>query len=397
MPDHESPLHSDPPPTPSVGEEAVKLNTLPLHPQLIQPGASPPPAPPVRERVEKPAQEPAPKPAASSPEVPKLPAGETQNAVEPAAPPPEPRKPPEWKILEPVDRSDPTEHEMFDMKSPREGWSIVGASIRGKLHAHQGLWRDDHFSFGWVENWTILVVSDGAGSARISRIGAQIACEAAVKTLQELLSGYRLGASDGDMPAHADLLRIRTFLSEGARKAQVGIFREAQRRKCPPKDLNATLLLVVHGPWNDRDFVGAIQIGDGAVGLFQEDDTCTVLGVADHGEYSSETRFLTTPGIEFEFDQRTRFCCRKGVRCLAVMCDGVSDDFFPEDQRLIELFIGNPIQILKTKSGDPVHGVMKKVVKQPEGGKALLDWLRYEKKQSSDDRTLVLMYRSELP
>jgi hypothetical protein len=79
------------------------------------------------------------------------------------------------------------------------------------------------------------------------------------------------------------------------------------------------------------------------------------------------------------------------------MSDGVSDDFFPETKRLLELFNGNPIQELKTKKGEPVWGVMHKdkgIVKNPLDGKALLDWLRYEKRGSSDDRTLVLMYRT---
>ncbi len=46
------------------------------------------------------------------------------------------------------------------------------------------------------------------------------------------------------------------------------------------------------------DVVGAVQVGDGAVGLYHEDGTCLVLGEADHGAYASETRFLTTPRID---------------------------------------------------------------------------------------------------
>ena len=79
------------------------------------------------------------------------------------------------------------------------------------------------------------------------------------------------------------------------------------------------------------------------------------------------------------------------------MCDGVSDDFFPEDKRLIELFSGNPIKELKTKKGEPLWGVLhreKGVTRNPEDGKALLEWLQYEKRGSSDDRTLILMYRN---
>ena len=77
------------------------------------------------------------------------------------------------------------------------------------------------------------------------------------------------------------------------------------------------------------------------------------------------------------------------------MCDGVSDDFFPEDKRLIDLFVGDPIRDLKTKDGGPLKGVMHEVVKNPQSGKALLDWLQYELKASSDDRTLLLMYRND--
>jgi hypothetical protein len=35
------------------------------------------------------------------------------------------------------------------------------------------------------------------------------------------------------------------------------------------------------------------------------------------------------------------------------------------------------------------------ILKDPRDGQALLDWMRYEKRGSSDDRTLVLMYRRD--
>jgi hypothetical protein len=103
----------------------------------------------------------------------------------PPSPPPEPAEPrklPEWKVLEPEDPSDAVDHEVCACDSPRPGWTVAAASVRGKLHAHQALWRDDAYGFGGVEDWTILAVSDGAGSARISRVGARIACDEAVRT-----------------------------------------------------------------------------------------------------------------------------------------------------------------------------------------------------------------------
>jgi hypothetical protein len=151
---------------------------------------------------------------------------------------------------------------------------------------------------------------------------------------------------------------------------------------------------MLHVPLGKTDLVAAIQVGDGAVGIYTADGTCTLLGTADHGEYSSETRFLTTPNIEREFPQRVLFSMKQDIRCLAAMCDGVSDDFFPESKRLIELFVGDPIADLKTKDGNPVRGVMHDILKNPQKGESLREWLTYEKKGSSDDRTLVLMYRT---
>ena len=303
---------------------------------------------------------------------------------------------PQWKVLEPEDRSDPVEHEVYAHTRRNDTWNIMAASVRGKLHAHKALWRDDAFAYGGIDDWTIVAVSDGAGSARISRIGARIACDESVKTLKNLLAGFRLSSDDPNNPTDQDLFRLRTFLSEGARKAQVGILREAQERKCSPRDLYATLLLLIHVPLGKNELVGAIQIGDGAVGILTGDGTCTLMGIADHGEYSSETRFLTTPHIEHEFEHRVLFSIKRDIRCLAAMCDGVSDDFFPEEKRLVELFVGNPISELRTRDDQPAYGLMHSVLKKPDDGRSLLEWLKYEKRQSSDDRTLVVMYRNRV-
>jgi serine/threonine protein phosphatase PrpC len=331
------------------------------------------------------------------PVAPEKPTGAGEAAVAPQQPPEvaePPKKKPEWKVLEPEDRADPVPHEACDLVERNDQWTILAASVRGKLHAHKGLWRDDAYAFGWVDDWTIIVVSDGAGSAKLSRIGAQIACRESLEELKQLLAGWKLSpGKDGQLDQN-ELRRLRTFLVSAAAKAIKGVQREAQSRDCPVKTMNATLLLMVHVPVGQHDLVGAIQVGDGAVGIYCEDGSCTLMGIADHGEYSSETRFLTTPNIEREFEQRVLFSIKRGVRCLAAMCDGVSDDFFPEDKRLVELFVGDPITGVQGKDGRTVRGVLHEVVRDPREGKALLEWLGYERRASSDDRTLVLMYRS---
>jgi serine/threonine protein phosphatase PrpC len=300
---------------------------------------------------------------------------------------------PEWKVLEPEDREDAVEHEICGLVPRNSQWNLMYASVRGKLHAHRGLWRDDALTYGWTDDWTVIALSDGAGASRLSRVGARIACDEGIKALKELLNGFRLAPGDRDTPDESDLYRLRAFLEVAALRAKAAIMSEARLRQCLPSDMDTTLLLTLHTPFKDVGLVGAIQVGDGAIGILTDGETCTLMGVADHGEYSSETRFLTTPHIEYEFPQRILFSIKKGIRCIAIMCDGVSDDFFPEDKRLVELFVGRPIRDLKTKEGGPVMGVMDDVVKRPRAGNALLEWLRYELKGSSDDRTLILFYR----
>ena len=57
------------------------------------------------------------------------------------------------------------------------GKTVIGASRRGRSHAHAGKPRDDDFAIGKnMGPWTLMAVCDGAGSAQYSRKGSEIAC-----------------------------------------------------------------------------------------------------------------------------------------------------------------------------------------------------------------------------
>jgi len=59
---------------------------------------------------------------------------------------------------------------------------IVVSSKRGRSHKNVGSFRDDDFAYKHFEksNWSIVVVSDGAGSATLSRKGSQLSCNAVI-------------------------------------------------------------------------------------------------------------------------------------------------------------------------------------------------------------------------
>ncbi len=292
----------------------------------------------------------------------------------------------EWTVREPG-LPDPKQHAECVFAAREGPWRLLAASVRGKYHAHAALWRDDAFAWGAAGPWTILAVADGAGSAPMSRVAAGVACAEGVRALKE---------KTADIPAETEsAAALKTALAAAMRRAREAVRSEADKRGRPERDFHTTCLLVVHAAGEAGDMVGAVQIGDGAIGLYHDDGTCIILGEADHGAYASETRFLTTPRIDEGLEHRVAVVVRVELRAIAVMTDGVADDFFPERTRLAELFGQDAIADFTTPQGGPLLGVLLGPAREPREGEALVDWLRYEKRGSSDDRTLVLVYRVE--
>jgi hypothetical protein len=309
--------------------------------------------------------------------------------------PVKPKPKPKWLELEPKDRTDPVPHLLKKYSQRDESWAFVAASVRGKLHAHRAMWREDSFAFDWVGPWSIMVVADGAGSAGLSRIGSSKACEHSVSSLKTMLDGFEFEQINEKQPTVADLKRLKAFLVLAVSDARDALLREAHARECELKDLSTTLLLVVHSKWREHHFISSIQVGDGAMAIYRgEKDGCQIIGEADHGEFSSQTVFLTSDLRQKPFAHRVPPpLLLPNLECIALMTDGVSDDFFPESERLNELFADNPVQGLKTPDGDEVRGAYPAVLASEHPADGLADWMNYQLKGSSDDRSLLMFYR----
>ncbi len=96
-----------------------------------------------------------------------------------------------WKILEPP-ADDHYFKENVDHKLiSAPGVNIAAASRRGRSHEHVGSFRDDDFfiSSNHDTGWNIMLVADGAGSAKNSRKGSQIVTETVGHYLSAQLSG----------------------------------------------------------------------------------------------------------------------------------------------------------------------------------------------------------------
>jgi hypothetical protein len=121
----------------------------------------------------------------------------------------------------------------------------------------------------------IAVVADGAGTANLAHIGAEIAV-ATVSSVAQL--GIHAGRSD-----YEEILR------EGATLARQRLVEAAAERKADPRDLACTLLAVIVAPIGG----GALQIGDGVIVIAEQPLSWRWLFWPQKGEYANTTFFLS--------------------------------------------------------------------------------------------------------
>jgi len=275
-----------------------------------------------------------------------------------------------WRELEPMDQADPVIHEMTDKKDMQWGWRLVGASRRGKMHAHRGIYREDAFSLGGVDGWILMVVADGGGSCPLARVGSQLAASTMVDAMMRYVGS--LGT-----PVLSPEETCEIVLKKGMEKAWNALEAESKDRQVPLNHLGTTLLGVLCKPEEDKSIVGVVQIGDGLVVAELTNGEVISLAEPDIGESASETIFLTSSHWKDWLD-RVNVHQMETPRLLAAMCDGVADDFIPLERHMGELLIA-------------LHEKVLGEAERPE--QALLDLLAYDRRGSFDDRTLTLSYQ----
>ncbi len=186
-----------------------------------------------------------------------------------------------WKEREPPeDASFRKAHGDHQRLAVPEGLVILGASLRGRSHAHEGLFREDDFQIKhWAKSgWSCLTVADGAGSAALAREGSRVACQTACITL-----GEKLGSSvepDFDLlvadyhreptEQRRSLIRRKLYdaLGTAGHQAYYSVDREAKRASRPLKDYSTTLLIALCRRYDFGWFLAGFSIGDGAIAAF---------------------------------------------------------------------------------------------------------------------------------
>lgn len=287
------------------------------------------------------------------------------------------------------------------------GKRVIAASQRGRSHAQEGKPRDDHFLLSRIPgtDWLAMAVADGAGSAKYSRHGSEIACLQAVDYcknamsdatgLEEAIRNYH---TSDDEPAARKALgnKIYSIIGNAAYRAHRAIAEEAKTTDdASAKDFATTLLLAICKKFDFGWFIASFWVGDGAIAIYdKESHSINLLGVPDEGEYSGQTRFLTMPEIFADtasLYRRLRFDIRPDFTALMLMTDGVSDPMFGTDSNLNNPDCWDRFWT-QLQAGYPDDGIGAVDLDSPHASEQLLDWLGFWVPGEHDDRTIAILY-----
>lgn len=283
-------------------------------------------------------------------------------------------------------------------------YSVVGASVRGKLHDSNGSNRDDAFAARFDGLWLAVAVSDGAGSRSHSRYGASYSvnklCDELLEAskIQHNLSHVVSPINRSQRKNHSECQEVlpddkspsslKEFVYQAFCNTRSGIERFVQERGSNHgiklDDLHCTLLgLLINTKTGE---MGIGQIGDGLM-----------LGLTDLKEaiILVEPPMADDPGASYFFTQNDweQFLDTKDMEIeetkkfstFYLMTDGVSND----------CQYGPPTDILKRWAND-IDREMRSKFSLEETKERLKHYLStYKAKGSFDDRTLVVIYKNE--
>ena len=256
-----------------------------------------------------------------------------------------------WKNLE-SDKNDPYwKADDVTVFAPISDRHILVSSKRGRSHANVGSFREDDFAFKDLDNgWSIVVVSDGAGSAKVSRQGSVIACNGIVDyflekssienmvEFDELIKQYKASAGT-DIENKLKLL-VYNNLGKAVFQVHKKLEDFAAKNGVTLKDLSSTLVFSLFKKYDIGYAMLSFGVGDCPMAVLNKDvSKVTLLNWIDVGEFGGGTRFITMPEIfkSDKFASRFGFNLVDDFSYFFLMSDGIYDPKFVVESSLPDI------------------------------------------------------------
>ena len=161
-------------------------------------------------------------------------------------------------------------------------WKVIKAEMTGTSHKKNGTPCQDVTKKLVTSNSCTIVLADGAGSASLSELGAELTCKSVLRTFHRDFE--ELFDMDPSLAKTKIIHSIRTRLGIKAKKFN-------QKKE----ELASTLLFV--SIKNNKYIAG--HIGDGIIGIIDEKGDAIVLSEPENGEFANTTYFTTSKNYKY--------------------------------------------------------------------------------------------------
>ena len=301
-----------------------------------------------------------------------------------------------WKVLEPdmaqlyakphIDKSQIS----IDINKSK----LIAASRRGRSHEHNGSFRDDDFFIDHDQGWSIIIVADGAGSAKFSREGSRLAVSTvgghikSVLASEQGLSLTQLLDSEEELNTKLNTLgrEFHYIYHKASSLAVQAIEAEAAARSDQPRAFATTLLAAAVRNCGDKFFVATFWLGDGAIAVYDPEDTVKLMGTPDGGEFAGQTLFLDRSVLsDNSFGKRVKIGSFSDKAALLLMTDGVSDPYFETDVGLAD-----------SKRWHHLWNDLSPCLAAEDAPSAVADWLHFFIAGHHDDRTVAVLTKQQV-
>ncbi|WP_205529468.1 PP2C family serine/threonine-protein phosphatase [Taibaiella koreensis] len=283
---------------------------------------------------------------------------------------------------------------------------LVVSSKRGRSHANNGTFRDDDFAFRYFpeSGWSLIAVSDGAGSARYAREGARVACKAVSDFFADRLPAGAFNDLDDLLHGAGAVLEQETQkkishivyhqLGGAARYAFRQLEALAAETGAATSDFHATLIFTLVKKYEQGYAILSFGVGDCPIILWYNDlQSINLMNKMDVGEFGGGTRFITLP----EIFQNDTFAGRFGFKWVAdfnylvMMTDGIYDPKFE-----VEANLEKPERwqafLADLQGNNPEAAAVVLDAANPELPAQLSAWMDFWSPGNHDDRTLAILF-----
>jgi serine/threonine protein phosphatase PrpC len=312
----------------------------------------------------------------------------------------------------------PDERKAFEKLGEK---NIVVSSKRGRSHGKEGTSRDDDFAFKYFEKtqWSLVVVSDGAGSAYLARIGSKIACDSVIEYFEQVADIEKMKEFEDKISEYNQdkseekLKEIQILSKQNLYKASVYVHNKLKefaeqtfitnpelfndpKAKFNIEYLHSTLIFTLHKKYEFGYLIQSFGVGDCPIAVMNKEKTeTTLLNWLDVGKYGGGTRFITQPDI-FVNEERpvsTRFNLRivEDFSYLFLMTDGIYDAKFEVEANLEKH--EKWIEFLEDLDGKNDENNKVEFNKDnSEIANQLSKWMDFWSSGNHDDRTLAIVF-----